>query len=231
MIFISAHPDDAFLGAGGVILKHKALGDDIFLVNVTSAEKGLPLVEEHFLKAVREKEQDILCRNLGITVEFLQVPDLKTQYAGEELVIKIISKIRQFTPDVVFTHFTEDIHPDHSSVSSVVKTACHLSTFPKVCPQVPPHKIANLFMWEEYSTLNFRPMLYVDITSEYQQKKEILKEYRTQYPILKDVFSHAEVQPRIRGIEAGCEYAEAFHCPWPVAVGDLTQFQRRSPRA
>jgi LmbE family N-acetylglucosaminyl deacetylase len=231
MIFISAHPDDAFLGAGGVILKHKARGDDIFLVNVTSAEKGLPLVEERFLKDVREKEQDVLCRNLGITVEFLQVPDLKTQYAGEELVNTIIVKIREFTPDIVFTHFAEDVHPDHSSVGSAVKTACHLSTFPKVCPQVPPHKVTNLFMWEEYSTLNFRPMLYVDITSEYQQKKEILKEFKTQYSILTDVFSHAEVQPRIRGIESGCEYAEAFHCPWPVAVGDLTPFQRRLRRA
>ncbi|MBU7023357.1 MAG: hypothetical protein HXS40_04245, partial [Theionarchaea archaeon] len=101
----------------------------------------------------------------------------------------------------------------------------------RVCSQVPPHKVANLFMWEEYSTLNFQPMLYVDITSVYQKKKEILKKFKTQYSILMDVFSHAEVQPRIRGIESGCEYAEAFHCPWPVAVGDLTQFQRRSSKA
>ncbi|MBU7014849.1 MAG: PIG-L family deacetylase [Theionarchaea archaeon] len=227
MIFISAHPDDAFLGAGGVILKHRALEDDILLINVTSAEKGLPFVEEGFLRAVREKEQDILCRNLGIAVEFLHVPDLKIQYAGEELVNHLILKIRQFTPDLVFTHYPEDIHPDHRSVSSVVKTACHLSTFPKVCPDAPTHTISNLFMWEEYSTRDFRPMVYVDITSEYEQKKETLREYKTQYPILRNVFSHAELQPRVRGIEAGCEYAEAFHCPWPVTAGDLSQFRRR----
>ncbi|MBU6998005.1 MAG: PIG-L family deacetylase [Theionarchaea archaeon] len=227
MIFISAHPDDAFLGAGGIILKHKAMGDDILLVNVTSAEKGLPLLEESFLKAVREKEQDLLCRTLGITVEFLHMPDLKIQYVGEELLNLIILKIRQFAPDLVFTHFTQDVHPDHASVSSVVKTACHLSTFPRVLPDVPHHKVSNIFMWEEYSTRDFQPMVYVDITSEYERKKEVLREYKTQYPILKDVFSHAEIQPRIRGIEAGCLYAEALHCPGPAAVSDLSHFRRR----
>ncbi len=228
MLFISAHPDDAFLGAGGVILKHASLMDEIAIINVTSAEKGLPLVEEAFLKAVRKKEQSCICDKIGVTVEFLDVPDLRTSFLKEELLSLVIVRIRQFAPHAVFTHFLSDVHPDHESVSTVVKAACHLSAFPKVCPDEPPHTVAALFMWEEYSTQHFVPSLYVDITSEYKRKKEMLKEYKTQYPILKDVFAHAELQPRIRGIESGVMYAEAFHCPWPVVVDALSHIGRRS---
>lgn len=222
MLFISAHPDDAFLGAGGVILKHRSLKDDITIVNVTSAEKGLPLLEESFLKQVREKEQVTICKKIGVTVEFLHVPDLKTLFLKEDVLSKIVVKIREHQPDVVVTHFPCDVHPDHKTVGEIVKTGCHLATFPSVCPSMPVHSVKNLFMWEEYSTRAFTPVIYVDITPEYEQKRALLKEYKTQYPILSDVFSHAELQPRIRGIQARVLYAEAFHCPQPVVVNTLS---------
>src|SRR5581483_9144549 len=50
---------------------------------------------------------------------------------------QVIREIRTFKPDLVLTHRTNDYHPDHRAVGSVVRDACYLVTVPALVPEAP----------------------------------------------------------------------------------------------
>ncbi|MFH1798626.1 MAG: PIG-L family deacetylase, partial [Candidatus Omnitrophota bacterium] len=55
VIVVATHPDDETLGAGGTILKHKANGDEVYWLIVTSMQKKFGYTVE----AVEERQREI----------------------------------------------------------------------------------------------------------------------------------------------------------------------------
>lgn len=115
LISIGAHPDDASIFYGGTLAKHVADGWRVISVTVTDG-RGSPHSFEMSgddLVKLRHHELDWESRRLGVEMEHLQMPGVKTpetQAAAVDALVKILSDA---PPDKVIIHHLEDAHPTH----------------------------------------------------------------------------------------------------------------------
>ena len=95
--------------------------------------------------------------------------------------LKVIRKIRQYQPEVVFCNAIRDRHIDHGRGSSLVSQACFLSGLIKIetldseeKPQQTwrPKQVLHYIQWEE-----IEPQLCLDISDHLDQKMEAVKAY------------------------------------------------------
>ena len=110
--------------------------------------------------------------------------------------------IKAEEPDVLFTHWPIDSHPDHQAASLLTLRA-HLAS---------PRGRSSLFFFEVDTgaqTMGFLPTAFVDITTTREKKKAALFAHRSQdgEAIYRDYHRAME---DFRGREFGVKAAEAF---------------------
>src|SRR5688572_5602567 len=118
IVGICAHPDDAELVMGGVLVREADRGRRIALVDLTRGEAGSRGTPE-----TRAREAAEATRLLGIAHrECLGLPDarLTTGQAERDAVVGVLRRLR---PRVVITMHWEQRHPDHAATSRVVTDA------------------------------------------------------------------------------------------------------------
>lgn len=136
VLVLGAHPDDAEIFAGGLIVRHCRLGSDVKIVSVTDGRGGHHEIPPEQLVDVRRREAQAAGKRVGadyVTWDFHDgalEPSLAVRAA-------IIREIRTFRPDLVLTHRTNDYHPDHRAVGVAVQDASYMVTVPHVCPEIP----------------------------------------------------------------------------------------------
>ena len=143
ILAIGAHPDDVELGCGGSLFAHHAAGDEVALLVMTMGERGPQSLES------RVREQEDAAALLQATL-FWGGFDDGCVPEGPATVGLIDETIRQFEPDVIYTHSPTDTHQDHR-VTSVATLAAARRT-----PRV--------LMYEAPTSKQFVPSFYVDIT-------------------------------------------------------------------
>ncbi|VTP98349.1 Uncharacterized proteins, LmbE homologs [Sphingobacterium daejeonense] len=122
LLVMTVHPDDAELGAGGVIAKYVAEGKTVGIVDLTLGELGTRGTPE-----IRAQEAQDAAEILGVAVrENLKLRDGFFQN-NEEHQIAIIKAIRKYQPEIVITNAWEDRHPDHGRASKLVNDALFLA--------------------------------------------------------------------------------------------------------
>ncbi len=136
VLVLGAHPDDAEIFAGGLIVRHCRRGATVKIVSVTDGRCGHHQITPEKLVEIRRDEARAAGERVGaeyVTWDFhdgsLQ-PTLEVRSA-------IIREIRAFNPDLVLTHRTNDYHPDHRAVGLAVQDASYLVTVPHCCPETP----------------------------------------------------------------------------------------------
>jgi LmbE family N-acetylglucosaminyl deacetylase len=109
--------------------------------------------------------------------------------------------ILSFKPDIVFTHWPLDAHPDHQVAGMLTLTAW-----------VRSNKQFHLYFYEVNTgseTMAFSPTDYVDIADVLQQKKEAMLAHQTQAP--QEIYdSFFKTMEEFRGLEANVKAAEGF---------------------
>ena len=107
-LFGSPHPDDVELGTGATLVELKEASHKVFVVDLTSGEPT-PFGEEERRRKETKKASQILGIdervNLGLENRFL----LDTKSAR----LSLAEKIRIFKPDILFSPYFRDCHPDH----------------------------------------------------------------------------------------------------------------------
>ena len=112
---------------------------------------------------------------------------------------KIIEKVR---PEVIYTHSYKDTHQDHRNTSYATLSAGRRSN--------------KIFMYESPTTLmEFSPQVFIDISEEFEQKKEIMSLFLSQnnkdWMARRRAGSMAiEGLASYRGFQARVQAAEAF---------------------
>ncbi len=97
------------------------------IIDLTKGELGTRGNEQ-----TRKIEAESSSKILGITVrESLDLHDGNI-IINDENVLKVISKIRQHKPKIVFTSYFKDRHVDHINASQLVKKAFFMSGLQKV---------------------------------------------------------------------------------------------------
>jgi len=208
VLFIAPHPDDETLGCGGTILKHKANGDQIYWLIVTSSA-GDDLLNKKYIRQINIVNE---------AYEFLNFKKLSFQSAfiDREPLINVIKEIGKYvlenSIEIMYVPYRNDAHSDHQVVFDA-SIACSKSfRYPSV---------KSIRAYETLSETNFnikpngncfRPNLYIDISEFVEKKIKIFRYYETEigkYPFPRSE-ECIESLWKLRGSEAGVLAAESF---------------------
>lgn len=219
VLAIVAHPDDADIFCGGTLAKHADRGDDVTIVHMTRGEYGGLDATEAEVAAVREEEARASGAVLGAeTVDFLGFEDGRVTYSLENR-LRVVDCIREYAPDVVFTHYSDDMHPDHRATSRLVTDAYYMASLPLVETDCEPCDPDNVFYFGK-PTSEFEPTTFVDITGYEEQKGEAIESHESQVAFLDehggideefdDLVGGVVAGNRSLGRRVGTTYAEGF---------------------
>ena len=122
----------------------------------------------------------------------------------------IEGKLELVKPDMVFTHCANDVNIDHR----VIHQATLVATRP-----MKEQSVKEIYGFEVLSStewnfpVSFSPNVFYDITKYLDAKKSALKKFygseMREYPHPRS-YRGVEVLAQMRGMQVGCEYAEAF---------------------
>ena len=219
ILAIGAHPDDVELSAGGTLAKHVKAGKKVAIVDLTQGELGSRGNIE-----TRYEEAENAGKILGITArENLKLADgFFTQ--DHESLIKLITQIRHFQPEIVLANAIHDRHPDHGKASKFISEACFLAGLRKIettwegkVQQAWRPKQVYHYIQDRY----IQPDFVIDVSDFVAIKFDAIRAYKTQFfnpesnepqtPISgEDFFAFLEGRMRQYGREIGVEFAEGY---------------------
>ncbi len=199
VIVAGGHPDDPESGCGGTMALYASQGHEVVSLYLTRGEAGIPGKSHDEAARIRTAESLRACEILKARALFAGQIDGATEVNP--------SRYRAFAdilnaerPNIVFTHWPVDTHPDHRAASLLAYDAWLRSR----------HAFA-LFYFEVMSgsqTQNFAPSHYVDITSTESLKRAACMAHVSQNP--EEFYAQHDVMNRFRGMECGVKFAEGF---------------------
>lgn len=197
VLCLGAHSDDIEIGCGGTILRLLSEYDDVEVHWVVFGSSGKRDVEavrsaNKFLTDVKKKE--IIIKNFKNSF---------FPYAGGEIKVCFEELKKRVSPDIIFTHYRQDLHQDHRVISDLTWNS---------------YRDHQIFEYEiiKYDGDLGVPNCFVHLNEEICKKKinYLMKFFKTQTNkdwFTPDVFFSLL---RIRGIESKApeKYAEGFYC-------------------
>jgi len=196
-LFLGAHSDDIELGCGGTILSLLDQGQELEVCWVVFAASPARRLEA-------ERSAEIFLRQ-AVKKEIV-VRDFKESffpYIGSEIKACFEELKRTINPDVVFTHYRDDLHQDHRLISELT-----WNTFRD-------HLILE-YEIPKYDGDFGTPNTFVPLADTLCQEKirylmQFYESQRNKPWFCPDLFSAVL---RLRGMEADAStrYAEAFYC-------------------
>jgi bacillithiol biosynthesis deacetylase BshB1 len=228
LLVVGAHPDDAEIGAGGLMLSAKAAGLRVGVIDLTRGELGTRGTPE--LRAAESAAASALGR-----LDFRRNLDLgdgtlAASPCNRELLAGLIAELR---PNTVVGHLPGDAHPDHNAAAELLVGAWHLAGIEKLLKRKAPHAKAHrpprlLQFHGEGALLDTAPSLVVDIGAVFEAKLDMLRCYKSQlsphgsldrgehFVSGTDILARSEINARYWGSRIGASHGEPFHHRGPL---------------
>ena len=190
VVAIGAHPDDIELGCGATLTGHRLRGDAIWLLVMTTGERGPQAAGS------RIQEQEDAARLLGAELRWGGFPDGAVP-DGRPAVDVIQSVLAEANADAVYTHSPRDTHQDHRATAVASLSACR--------------RLSRVLLYESPTSQGFTPDVYVDSAGAVEAKADLVRAHVSQ--VLKNGLvdlEALEALARYRGFQARVRYAEAF---------------------
>jgi bacillithiol biosynthesis deacetylase BshB1 len=219
VLAFAAHPDDVELNCSGTLLVEKKNGKKTGIIDLTCGELGSRGTAES-----RKEEAAASTEILKLDVrENLNMPDAFFEH-NKENVIKIIEKIRQYQPDIIFCNAPEDRHPDHGKGAKLVEDACFLSGLIKIETTLngaPQTAWRPKYVFNYIQDRHLEPDFLIDISNVIDEKLASIQAYKTQFfnpniqgpetYISKPTFLENLINNnRLLGKRIGVQFAEGF---------------------
>lgn len=224
VLAIGAHPDDLELCCGGTLLRLKALGYSVGMVDMTRGERGTRGTAE-----TRAKEAKAAFRILDFSFrENLDLGDQTLADTPEKRQV-VVECIRRHRPTLVITHWPFDRHPDHDGCGTLVKQAMFLAGAAGYEAEGAPHAPRKLMHFPAHWLVECN--VYVDVSDFYAKKVEAAQCYGSQFyqenstePATfisrKEFWEDLEARHRFLGSQIGVKYAEGFIVREKIRVDD-----------
>ncbi len=194
ILAIGAHPDDIEYGCGGALLKLKkdSKAEVHYFVATRGDFSGGP--------DARVKEQEKAAGMLGVA-KLHWGGFMDTQLTvSRELIGSIEKAINEVKPDTIFVNYPKDTHQDHRNLAESTIVASRYSR--------------KVLFYEDYTSQNYEPSIFVDISDVLEEKAELLKCHKSQvertYPTGLDIMESVKAVASFRGFQAKVKYAEGF---------------------
>lgn len=176
ILIVAAHPDDEILGCGATILKRIAAGDEVYSLvlgeGITSRYDQREDAPSEALQALR-KANDAVADFFGFKEHWLHhFPDNRFDAVDFLEIVKIVERIkRTVQPDIIYTHFENDLNLDHRLTFQAVLTACRPKAGEGV-REIYSFEVPSSTEWvSPFSSDNFfRPNVFVDVTETLDKK-------------------------------------------------------------
>lgn len=159
VLAIGAHPDDVEIGCGGALARHRAYGDTVTIVTLSHGASGGDA-------EVRAREAGAAAQVLGAQLNLGDLVDTHISEGGASIntILDVIARVQ---PTHVYTHSQFDTHQDHRNTH-------HAS-------MVAVRAIPNVYCYQAPSaTVDFRPNLFIDISSHIEAKLAAIAAYSSQ---------------------------------------------------
>ena len=193
-LFIGAHCDDIEISSIGYLLKLLKDGHSVFMIVCT-----LPYIKKE--AEIRKKEQGKVVEELSkyknFKFEFFHFIDGELYDHFLELKNTIESFINKNNIQKVVTHFNNDTHPDHETLSKAVDCAAR--------------KI-SIINFESPNVFGFIPNYFIELSKEdIKEKINLMKLHRSQNVKNNNFYiDKIKSNAMFRGQSVYCDYAEAF---------------------
>jgi N-acetylglucosamine malate deacetylase 1 len=220
LLAIGAHPDDAEIGCGGVLVMTSEAGMRVAVADLTDGE-----LATHGTRVQRKDESRRAAEIIGLRERIgLGLPDgrLGTESHHRDAVAGLI---RELQPRVVLAPYPEDRHPDHAAAGEIGRAACFLAGLEKA-GEGAPHRPAGLYHYMLHQP--FAPSFVVDVSAVWERKMAVIAAYESQFGYAANVarpetgrgrfLELLEARAVWHGAMIGAERGEAFHCPGPVGL-------------
>lgn len=167
VLMIGAHQDDCEFRCSGLASKLVKKGHTVQFLSMCDGSGGHHILSPEETTATRAKESAAVAKFLGITYDVWDVTDCNL-VADLPTRKRLIRYIRQFNPDIVIAHRTNDYHADHRASAQLVQDATYLLTVPHECPEAPAMRFMPVVMYNEDKFKNppFKADLLIDVDSE-----------------------------------------------------------------
>ena len=217
ILVVAAHPDDEILGCGGTIAKHIAEKHEVYIL-ILSKGVSSRFSEESKKEQIEKKElfeqAKKAAKELGIHNEnliFGSFPDNKFDSVPLLNIVKFIeTNLEEINPDIIYTHYKNDLNIDHRRTYMATITATRPFT---------KYNVKKILSFEVLSSTEcafgmstFSPNVYVDIEKYIDKKINAFRHYKNEireYPHPRSI-EGIEILARRRGLESGLKFAEAF---------------------
>lgn len=216
VLAIGCHPDDIECQCAGTLAKCVQRGDKVTVCHVANGNLGHEIIPSDELRTMRREEARNAGKLAGIEVVTCDIGDLLVYGEQKEQIDKVVDVIRTAQPDFIITHDPEDYMPDHRAVSKLVFAASFAASVPQYKTSVDARAaVTPIYYMDNFAGVNFLPTEYVDITDTVDLKMEMLECHVSQLKWMRD-HDHIDFAEliksvaRFRGIQSGCQYAEAF---------------------
>ena len=218
---IFAHPDDAEMMCAGTLSLLKKREWSIAIATMTPGDKGSAEHSREVLSLIRKQEAENAAGLIKASYHCLGFEDLYISY-GREAILKTTDLIRKVRPSVVFTSSPQDYMIDHEITSTIVQTACfscgvkNMEIDSETFEPVPYLYYSDPMEGKNKFGEAIPPSIFIDISSEIEVKKNMLKCHESQRSWL---LSHHKIDEYIlsmenfskkRGRECNSLYAEGF---------------------
>ncbi len=169
VLAIGAHFDDVELGCGGALARHAANGDAVYVFVAT--QSGFSNQNQETVRS-----NDVAFREASAAMEIIGAKEmvcgnfrtLEVEFI-DELNIQILRFVEEKKIDMVYTHWTGDIHHDHQAVARASLHSCR--------------HVPRLLMYRSnwyHSTQDFRGNFYVDISSFWSVKEKAILAHQSE---------------------------------------------------
>jgi len=214
VLIIVAHRDDETFGCGGTIAKLKSQSFKIFAISMTD---GVSSRQRSNKKEIlnRLKNSEEASKILGFSWLDNYCGNFKDNAMDNESLLEIIKVIervkKKIDPEIVITHFPEDLNIDHQIVSEATMTAFRPKAREK-CKKILAFEVPSSTDFANYKKKIFNPNYYSNIEKFWKKKAQALKAYKSEimkYPNSRSL-KGLEILAKYRGNQVGVKMAESF---------------------
>ncbi|MBP1925705.1 LmbE family N-acetylglucosaminyl deacetylase [Sedimentibacter acidaminivorans] len=209
-LIVATHPDDETLGSGGLMLRKKAEGNEVFVLNMTHMTSSYGYSDFNIKKRDNEINNMINAYGLNGYYNLNLKPSGLDTYFESELIQKISKVFNDVQPSILILPYYKDVHSDHRITFKLCYSCTKNFRYPfikKVLMMETPSE-TDFSFYEDA----FKPNYYVNI-SEYIDKKveiaSIFKSEVSEHPFPRSV-RNIRAYGTIRGAVIGADSAEAF---------------------
>lgn len=233
ILVFGPHPDDAEIGAGGLLLKMKALGHKTGIIDMTRGDMGWGTPDE------RDRECAEAAKILKLDVrENLDLGDNQIEDTFENR-CKVATVIRKHKPDLVLAPYYDLPigrglgHNDHFKTGELVAQAFNLAHLRKAPIPGDPYQVKAILYY--FIPPGTKPTMLVDVSAHFDDWMRALTVHKTQFsnpekPKPKSdtagVVELIEAAARVSGFAIGTKYAQAYLSVGALKIHDPVELIR-----